>query len=247
MHHGLSAVLALPGSETHFYKQPMVDTLLTCSGTYFKETFMFRKLILTGAFVLALLVGVLSFAAFPRSHAAAAPAPVTYGDIQAILHAGFTAGQDAILVHAHQALGAPVEDYSRAAIDFFTPVPPHFCVDDWHLLRLTAINDVDGVFFFTKEQAIADLQQTTVTFTMDGASVSTIQTPITKLNADDQRLFGLPGPAVLFTTGSIFSPGALGVGPHQAEFSIDDPTFGFFQTYEDFVVDASQTGACLQG
>src|SRR5215470_2832773 len=113
---------------------------------------MFRKLLLRGAIVLALLLGVLSLAAFPRSHVRAAPAPVTYGDVQAILHAGFTAGQDAILVHASQARGAPVEDSSRAAIDFFTPGPPHFCVEDWHLLRLTDANFVDNEVFFTKEQ-----------------------------------------------------------------------------------------------
>src|SRR5215472_4105000 len=157
---------------------------------------MFRKLLLRGAIVLALLLGVLAFAAFPRSHVRAAPAPVTYGDVEAILHAGFTAGQDAILIHASQALGAPVEDASRAAIDFFTPGPtPHFCMDDWHLLRLTDANSVDGVPFF-----------------MDGAQVSTTQTPITHLSVADQQLFGLPGPTFLFTTGSIFSPSDLSVG-----------------------------------
>jgi hypothetical protein len=209
---------------------------------------MFRKHLFKGAIVLALLLGVLSFAAFPRSHVRAAPAPVTRGDVEAIFHAGFTAGQAALLVHASQALGAPVEDVSRAAIDFFTPGPtPHFCVDDWHLLRLTDANSVDGVLFFTSAQVVADLQQTTITFTMDFVSVSMMQTPITHLNAADQRLFGLPGPTFLFTTGSIFSPGALGVGTHRADFSIFDPAFGFFHSHQDLVVDASGTGACLQG
>jgi hypothetical protein len=208
---------------------------------------MVRKLLFKGAIVLALLLGVLSFVAFPRSHAAAAPGPVTRGDVEAILHAGFTDGQAALLVHASQALGAPVEDLSRAAIDFFTPGPPHFCVDDWHLLRLTDANSVDGVLFFTKEQVVADLEQTTITFTLDFVSVSTTQTPISHLNTSDQQLFGLPGPTFLFTTGSIFSPGDLGVGAHRADFSIFDPAFGFFHSHEDFVVDASGTGACLQG
>ena len=207
---------------------------------------MLRKLILKGAVALALLLGVFSFAAFPRLHATAAPAPVTRGDAAAILRAGFTAGQDAILVHAHQTLGAPVVGLNRAAIDFFTPGPPHFCVDDWHVLRLTVANVVDGVVFFTKDQAIADLQQETLIFTMDGTSVPASQTPITQLNVADQQLFGLPGPAFLYTTGSIFAPSALGVGPHEATFTITDPVFGFFHTYEDFVVDASRTGACLQ-
>jgi len=172
---------------------------------------------------------------------------VTYGDVQAILHAGFTAGQDAILLHAHQALGAPVEDWNRAAISFFVPGTPHYCVDDWHLLRLTVANSVDNVVFSTKEQVIADLEQTTIAFSMDGVSVPATQTPITHLSAADQQLFGLPGPTFLFTTGSFFSPSALGVGVHRADFSITDPVFGFFHSYEDLVVDASGTGACLQG
>src|SRR5262249_32010706 len=75
----------------------------------------------------AVLLSALAFTVLTRAYtpsAKAAQAPVTHGDVEAILHAGFTAGQDAILVHAHQVLGAPVEEVSRAAIDFFTPGPP---------------------------------------------------------------------------------------------------------------------------
>ncbi len=208
---------------------------------------MLRKTLLKASLALVLLLGGLAFVAYPRTRIAAAPAPVTYGDIQAILHAGFTAGQDAILVHANQSVGAPVEEFSRATIDFFTPDIPHFCVDDWHLLRLTVTNTVDGSTFLTREQAIADLQQETLTFTMDGMPVPTIQTPITQLSAADQRLFDLPGPTFLYQTGSIFAPSDLSVGPHVARFTIIDPVFGRFHTFEDFVIDPSGTGACLQG
>lgn len=207
---------------------------------------MLRKSPLRAIVMLALLLGVLSLAAFPRLHAAAAPAAVTQGDVEAILHAGFTAGQDAILARTDQVVGAPVAESNRAAIDFFVPGTPHYCVDDWHLLRLTVINVVDGVVFFTRDQAIADLQLQTLSFTMDEVSVPITQTPITQLSAADQQLFGLPGPAFLYTAGSVFSPGALGVGPHIARFTIIDPVFGFFHTFEPFVVDASGTGACLQ-
>lgn len=207
---------------------------------------MVRKKLLTAIVAVVLVAGGLSFVMYPRMHVAAAPAPVTYGDIQAILRAGFTGGQDAILVHATQALGAPVEDYSRATIDFFTPDVPHFCVDDWHLLRLFSANSVDGVVFFTREQAITDLQQQTLTFTMDGAPVSAIQTPITQLSVADQQLFGLPGPTFFYQEGSIFSPGALSVGSHIARLTITDPVFGRFHTFEPFVVDPSGTGACLR-
>lgn len=79
-------------------------------------------------------------------------------------------------------------------------------MDDWHLLRLFSANSVDGVVFFTREQAVADLQQPTLNFTMDGAPVSTIQTPITQLSAADQQFFGLPGPTFFYQMGSIFAP-----------------------------------------
>ncbi len=62
----------------------------------------------------------------------------------------------------------------------------HYCVDDWHVVRITFINPVDNVIFFTKDQAIADLEATTTTLTLDGVTLPLTQTPIRMLNAADQ-------------------------------------------------------------
>lgn len=209
---------------------------------------MFRKLLLKAAVALALLLGLLSFTAFPRLHVAAAPAPVTYGDVQRLLYGN--GGNMALNLHAHQFVGSVphAEIFTRAAI---TPLSSHNgegkCVDDWHLIRLTLINVVDGVFFSTKEQAVADLQATTVVFTLDGVPVPITETPITQVNVTDQQLLGFPGTTVSFQAGSILAPDALGVGTHTAGVTITDPVFGFFQDASTFTVDPAGTGACLLG
>ena len=170
---------------------------------------------------------------------------VTKGDAEAILHATTSGG--GILNHPHgRALG--FEDYSRAAI---TPLSfhsgTHYCVDDWHVVRITDFNFVDTVVFFTKEQVIADLEATTVTLTLDGVTLPTIRTPIIMLNAADQQRFDLPGPAFMFQAGSILSPAALSVGDHTTGLVVTDPVFGTFQDASTFTVDPSGTGVCLQG
>ncbi len=169
---------------------------------------------------------------------------VTKGDVEAILHTVASGG--GILFHEHPVPG--FEDYPRAAI---TPLSfhsgTHYCVDDWHVVRIAISQGVDNVFFFTKEQAIADLEATTVTLTLDGVTLPAIRTPIIMLNAADRQRFDLPGPSFAFQTGSILSPAALSVGDHTAGLVATDPVFGAFQDASTFTVDPSGTGVCLQG
>jgi hypothetical protein len=120
-------------------------------------------------------------------------------------------------------------------------------VDDWHVVRITFFNAVDNNPFSTKEQAIADLEATIITLTLDGVTLPVTRTPITKLNAADQQRFGLPGPLFDFQTGSILSPAAISVGDHTAGLVATDPVFGTFQDSLTFTVDPSGTGVCLQG
>jgi len=209
------------------------------------EIMMKRKTVLASAIVLALLLGALAMmTAFPRTHAAAAPDRVTYGDVQAILHAGLKGGL-ALQLHGHEIKGAPSEANARAILGFFLHGKPEFCVDDWHLVRIGVLNSVDDDAFFTKEQVVADLEQTTVTFTLDGAPQPTIQTPITQLNTADQQLLGEPGATFMFQAGSIFSPTAISVGAHVVGFTITDPVFGALQGERSITIDAAGTGACL--
>ncbi len=188
-----------------------------------------------------LLLFLVAFAFVPRSQASAASGRVTQGDVVAILHAGWSAG--IVFVHA---IG--FTDYPRATI---TPLSSlsgtHYCVDDWHVERITFQNSVDNVFFFTKEQAIADLQATSITLTLDGVPLPVTQTPIVEINAADQQLIGFPGPTFQFQTGSIFSPTAISVGDHTAGLVSTDPVFGPQTDSSTFTVDPSGTGACLQG
>jgi hypothetical protein len=191
-----------------------------------------------------LLLSLVVFTLVHGSQASAASGLVTKGDVEAILHTVTSGG--GILFHAHPVPG--FEDYPRAAI---TPLSfhsgTHYCVDDWHVVRIAESNSVDNVFFFTKEQVIADLEATTVTLTLDDVTLPAIRTPIIMLNAADQQRFGLPGPAFAFQTGSILSPAALSVGDHTAGLVATDPVFGTLQDASTFTVDPSGTGACLQG
>jgi hypothetical protein len=171
---------------------------------------------------------------------------VTKGDVEAILHAAPSGGAGGIIFHKHPVPG--FEDIPLAAI---TPLSfkdgTHYCVDDWHVVRITTSNSVDNVVFFTKEQAIADLKATSITLTLDGVTLSTIQTPIVKLNTAVQKRLGFPGPTFSFQAGSILSPSDPSVGDHTAGLVATDPVFGTFTDSSTFTVDASGTGVCLQG
>jgi hypothetical protein len=196
--------------------------------------------LLTGAIAVSLP------ATITQAHAAESTSSlVTQGDVEAILHTVTSGG--GILFHEHPVVG--FEDYPFAAI---TPLSnhngTHYCVDDWHVVRIAIANSVDNVIFFTKEQVITDLEATTVTLTLDGVTLPTIRTPIIMLNAGFwKQRFGLPGPFFAFQTGSILSPAALSVGDHTSGLVLTDPAFGTFQDSSTFTVDPSGTGACLQG
>ena len=191
-----------------------------------------------------LLLSLAVFAFVPLSKASAASGRVSQGDVEAILHAAPNGGAGGIVFHKNPVPG--FEDYPLAAI---TPLSfhdgTHYCVDDWHVVRITVSQSVDNVFFFTKEQAIADLKATRITLTLDGVALSTIQTPIVKLNTAVQQRFGFPGPTFDFQTGSILSPAALSVGDHTAGLVATDPVFGPFSDSSTFTVDPSGTGVCL--
>jgi hypothetical protein len=122
-----------------------------------------------------------------------------------------------------------------------------YCVDDWHVVLIADVDVIDNVFFFTKEQAIADLKATTITYTLDGVPLPVTQTPIIKLNTADEQRFGFAGQVFAFQAGSILSPTALSVGTHTAGIVAIAPSFGTFTDSSTFTVDPSGTGVCLQG
>jgi hypothetical protein len=190
-----------------------------------------------------LLLSLLIFAFVPRSQASAASVRVTQGDVEAILHAVSSGG--GIRFHEHTVPG--FEDFPLAAI---TPLSfrngTHYCVDDWHVVRITIGQSVDNENFFTKEQVIADLEATTVTLTLDNVPLPVTRTPIRMLNTAEQQRIGFPGQTFMFQTGSILSPTALSVGDHTVGFVATDP-FGSDDDSSTFTVDPSGSGVCLQG
>ncbi len=194
--------------------------------------------------LVVLLLSLVVFAFVPLSQASAASSRVTKGDVEAILHAVTSGG--GIRFHEHTVPG--FEDFPLAAI---TPLSfrngTHYCVDDWHVVRISIGQGVDNENFFTKEQAIADLEATTVTLTLDNVPLPVTRTPIRMLNTAEQQRIGFPGPLFVFQTGSILSPTALSVGDHTVGFVATDPVFGTFQDSSTFTVDPSGTGVCLQG
>jgi hypothetical protein len=193
--------------------------------------------------LLVLLLALAAFAFFPRFQASAASGVVTKGEVEFILHTD--AGAGAQVLHAHPVQGD--DDYPRAIISpLSSQSGAHYCVDDWHLVRIGDFEGVDNVIFFTKEQVISDLEANTITLTLDGVTLPVTQTPITKFNTADQHRFGLPGPAYGFEAGSILSPADLSVGDHTAGVVLTDPVFGTFTDSSTFTVDASGTGVCLQ-
>jgi hypothetical protein len=193
-----------------------------------------------------LLLSLIVFVFIPRSQASAASGLVTHGDVEKILHAGYTSTGCAPLFQVHPVPG--FEDCTRATIiPFNVGSVRHNCVDDWHIVRLIWITGVDNVDIFTKKQAVDELKGTTITLALDGVTLPTNQTPVTMLNTADQQRLGFPGPTFAFLTGSILSPADLSVGDHTAGFVANDPVFGTFQDSTTFTVDPSGTGVCLQG
>jgi hypothetical protein len=163
----------------------------------------------------------------------------------------------AISLHINQHdgrwVGAPTEEFSRAILTPLSLPPPgppvdaHKCVDDWHLVYVLVFTVVDQQFFFTKEQAIADLQATSVSITLDGGPLPVRQTSIAQMNVADQRMLGLPGVSFSFAAGSFLAPDALSVGQHTAGVTITDLVFGTLSSSSTYTVDPSGTGECLAG
>jgi hypothetical protein len=147
---------------------------------------------------------------------------------------------DVIRIMYGGAKASSMEAYPRAAI---TPLPSHngdhFCVDDWHIVRVSDGESTDSVT--TKKQVITDLNRTKVTLYLDGVVISSLRSNIFTTTAGDGSTIWW------FQSGSILSPRAISVGEHTAGVLFSDPA-----SYPDefdtstFTVDSSRTGACLE-
>jgi hypothetical protein len=149
---------------------------------------------------------------------------------------------DVIKILYGRAKADTMESYQRAAI---TPLASHdgahFCVDDWHIVRVSDGENIDYVTTFTKKQVIEDLKRTNVTLYLDGVVISSTRAPIFTTIADDGTTIWW------FQTGSILSPKAISVGEHTAGVLFSDPAVYPDEFHSStFTVDPSGSGVCLQ-
>ncbi|MBA3823204.1 MAG: hypothetical protein H0X24_04755 [Ktedonobacterales bacterium] len=199
--------------------------------------------------VLVIVVLIGSFLAFFRGHnttAAAGTQPtaqatstataivtaipqaqVTKNDAEAFLASFLLACQNPA-TYSYAGQGVPCAKLARGRIPPLTSAPPpHYCVDDWHL--------VSAFEYDTK----ANLQHFAAQMSIDGVTLATTQMPIKPINATYAQHY-LGGQYYYTQAGALLSPQRLGVGSHTLhQFAADG-----FNRALTFSVDATATGAC---
>jgi hypothetical protein len=173
---------------------------------------------------------------------ASKPHRITRGDVQAVFEAAPGGGR-AILQHSRVVLGAPADPF-LGAIRPFRGEPAdgaHFCAEDWHVIVAADLEGGDSSF--TRNDAERIMQGLELSFTLDGAELTTTRTAIKRLLNPGE--FGAQE-AYYFQQGRIMSPTDLSIGSHRLEITVND-TAGV-QTFHDgitFFIDAPGTGACI--
>lgn|SRR5215217_7597416 len=163
--------------------------------------------------------------------------PVTRGDAQAVLEAFPNAGR---IIRSHQIVQAnsPADPELKASIRPFSGSPfdgRHYCVEDWHVIVVAMITGGDRSF--SEQDAIADLRQFTLAFTLDG----TERGPVKRFL--DPTPFGLEE-AYFFQQGALLSPSELSVGSHSVSYTEDSP-LGHYEDGITIFIDPAGEGGCL--
>ena len=163
------------------------------------------------------------------------------GDVEAVFEA-FGNGGWAVLRHSKAAQGAPADQVgSHGAIRPFQPWDgQHLCAEDWHVILIADIEGGDTSF--SEHDAKEIMSTITVTFTLDGAVLTTKRTAIKRfLNPE---LFGLEE-AYYFQEGRVMSPDDLTVGQHQLNCRMTAAGVVVFDGGIQFTVDPAGGAACL--
>lgn len=171
------------------------------------------------------------------------PGRITRGDAEAVLNAFGTGGLVILRRKGETAEAAPADFLgSSGSIRPFRDSAwdgRHFCAEDWHVILVGWIDGGDASF--GHQQAEAAFDSVTISFTLDGAELSTTRTAIKPFN--DPERFGLER-AWYFQQGKVMAPDDLSVGQHELSVRITDPT-GVFDDGITFFIDAAGTGACV--
>jgi hypothetical protein len=169
------------------------------------------------------------------------PSRVTRGDAQAVLNAFPNAGR---IIRRNEVVrfNTPADPELRATIRPFSfPGSPfngrHYCVEDWHVIVVAYI--AGGDQSFSEQDATAELNPITLTFTLDGAELPTSRGPIKRFldPAPEEKAF-------FFQQGALLSPSDLSAGSHSVSFTEVSP-IGQFQDGITFFIDPPGQGACL--
>jgi len=139
---------------------------------------------------------------------------VTRGEAEAVLHAYGTAGQ-VLRANGTTVSGAPADGDAAATIrPFGESNLRRYCAEDWHVIVLALLHGDDAPY--TRDDAVSFLGSLTVSFTLDGAPLSTIRTPIKPY----LRAVGVDN-AYWFQQGQVMSPASLPVGEHSLVAVVD--------------------------
>ncbi len=205
----------------------------------------FLQVVITTTLVALISLGFLTISFFPRTHASAAPGLVTRGDAEAIFNAALT-GCAAVLAQGNLHEGQPCEDTQRAQLRLFAPLPTqHYCVDDWHVVRITVVFEVAPGD--TNQGTRQKVDEFTASFVLDGQPLDTSRTPAKPVTPPSASALGVTTPAYWANIGTLLPPEALGVGSHSSHVETFDPSTNTTSVFDSvFVIDPSGTGACLQ-
>jgi hypothetical protein len=167
------------------------------------------------------------------------PSRVTRGDAQAVLNAFPNAGR---IIRRNEVVrfNTPADPEIRATIRPFSGSifdGRHYCVEDWHVIVVAEI--AGGDHSFSEQDARADLNPITLTFTLDGAELPTDRGPIKRFldPAPEEKAF-------FFQQGALLSPSDLSAGSHSVSYTEDSP-LGHHEEGITFFIDPPGQGACL--
>ncbi len=168
---------------------------------------------------------------------------VTRGDAQAVLEAFPNAGR---IIRTRQIVqtNTPADPKLKATIRPFSfPGSPfdgrHYCVEDWHVIVVAMITGGDRSF--SEQDAIADLSQFTLAFTLDGAELPTDRGPVKRFL--DPTPFGFQE-AYFLQQGKLLSPSELAVGSHSVSYTEDGP-LGHYEDGITIFIDPAGEDGCL--
>ncbi len=170
---------------------------------------------------------------------------VTKGDAQAVLNAFPNAGR---IIRRQQIVqtNSPADPELKATIRPFSfPGSPfngrHYCVEDWHVIVVALITGGDRSF--SHQDAVADLSQFTLAFTLDGTELPTNRGPVKRFLDPSSFEEGWEE-AYCFQQGALRSPGELAVGSHSVSYTEVGPD-GLSEDGITFFIDSPGEDGCL--